>query len=350
MLHLGYGPLSSEKEPVQAVHGLTGTPSSEIELDIVKDWDREERAIRRKIDFILLPVLALAFFALQLDRGNISSALTSTITEDLHITTNQINIGTQLLSAGIVLTELPSNVILQKIGPQKWISGQLIACCLVATFQAFITTYPAYLATRLLLGLFEGGFIPGALYYISTWYKREGTSVRISLFFFGQMFASATSTLISAGVLNLSGRNGLAGWRWIFLVEGLITIFIAMILTLFLPPSVGNGKPLISGGRWSYFTPRETHIIQNRVLLDDPRKARGGIKITGRDIWNAVRQPQIIQHFFVSLVSMSGFQGLTMYTPSLIKSFGFSATRANALDAVPVYCGIVWLVMLAYLG
>lgn len=329
-----------------------------------------------------------------------SSALTSTITEDLGITTNQINIGSQLLSAGIVITEIPSNIILQKIGPQKWISYQLFAWGFVATFQAFIENYPAYLATRLLLGLFEGGFIPGmsvddhyyalvdanicappctgALYYLSTWYKREETSFRVSLFFFGQMFASATSRLISAGLLNLSGRHGLAGWRWIFLgkwwslptdnqsrdgsrqytdtighyvtVEGLITIFAAIVFTLFLPPSVVDSKPLISGGRWSYFTERQTHILRNRVLLDDPRKARGDIEITGRDIWNTIRQPQIIQHCFVTLVAMSGMQALTTYTPSLIESFGFSAIRANVLASVPVYCGMVWLLILANFG
>ncbi|KAI9729512.1 MAG: hypothetical protein M1818_008484 [Claussenomyces sp. TS43310] len=82
------------------------------------DWTAaEERAAKRKIDFILLPILGLAFFALQMDRGNIGNALTDTITEDLHVTTNQINIGTQLLSAGIVLLEIPSNVILQKTTP-----------------------------------------------------------------------------------------------------------------------------------------------------------------------------------------------------------------------------------------
>jgi predicted MFS family arabinose efflux permease len=114
-----------------------------------------------RVDFILLPILGLAFFALQVDRGNISAALTSTITTDLGIDTNQINVGTQLLSAGIVITEIPSNIILQRIGPQRWLAGQLFAWGLVATFQAFVKTYPAYLATRILLGLFEGGFIPG---------------------------------------------------------------------------------------------------------------------------------------------------------------------------------------------
>ncbi len=88
-----------------------------------------------------------------MDRGNISNALTSTITQDLGIDTNQINVGSSLLSAGIVLLEIPSNVLLQRVGPQKWLSGQIIAWGLVATFQNFITNYGGYLATRILLGL-----------------------------------------------------------------------------------------------------------------------------------------------------------------------------------------------------
>lgn len=83
-----------------------------------------------------------------MDRVNISAVLTSTITDDLGITTNQVNIGSQLLSAGIVVTEIPSNVVLQRIGPQRWLSMQLFAWGLVATFQAFVQSYPAYLATR----------------------------------------------------------------------------------------------------------------------------------------------------------------------------------------------------------
>lgn len=115
-----------------------------------------------RIDLILIPTLAFAFFALQLDRGNISAVLTSTITKDLAITTNQVNVGTQLLSAGIVLAEIPSNIILQRVGPRVWLSGQLFAWGLVATFQAFVQSYPAFLVTRVLLGLCEGGFIPGS--------------------------------------------------------------------------------------------------------------------------------------------------------------------------------------------
>ncbi|KAJ5902579.1 hypothetical protein N7495_003107 [Penicillium taxi] len=315
---------------------------------IAKDWDEsEEASVKRKIDFILLPCLALAFFALQLDRGNIGSVLTSTFTKDLKITTNQVNVGSQLLSAGIVLSEIPSNIILQRVGPRLWLSGQIFAWGMVATFQCFVNSYGAYLATRILLGLCEGGFIPGAIYYLSTWYKKDETSLRTSLFFYGQMFAAATSQLISAGLLQLHGKAGFQGWRWIFLVEGLITIFIGIVFTLFVPPKAGDGRALVSLGRWSYFNERESHIIVNRVLLDDPRKARGHIQISGSDIWKTVKQPRIIQHFLVTLVSMSGFQGLAQYTPTLIKSLGFTSVRANALASVPIYCGIIWMTILS---
>ncbi|KAL4875118.1 major facilitator superfamily domain-containing protein [Aspergillus karnatakaensis] len=319
---------------------------------IVKDWsEEEEKKLKFKVDTILIPILGLAFFALQLDRGNIGAALTSTITEDLNITTNQINVGTQLLSAGIVISEIPSNVILQRVGPQRWLSVQIFAWGLVATFQAFIKSYPSYLVTRFLLGLLEGGFIPGALYYLSTWYKKEETSLRVTLFFFGQMFSGATASLISAGLLTLAGKSGMAGWRWIFLIEGVITLGIGIIFVLLVPPKVGDGRPLISGGRWSYFNERESHIATQRVLLDDPRKTSGhSVKITWRDIWNTISRPRVIQHFFITLVAMSGFNGLTQYTPSMIKSFGFGAVRANALASVPVYCSMLWVLILSYLS
>lgn len=134
----------------------------------------------------------------------------------------------------------------------------------------------------------------------------------------------------------------------LFTVEGLITLFIGIVFTLLVPPSAGDGRPLIGGGRWSYFTKRESHIIRNRVLLDDPRKARGHIQITGQDIWQTLKQPRIMQHVFLTLVAMSGFQGITQYTPSMIKALGFDAVKANALTSVPVYCSMVWLVILSF--
>lgn len=133
-------------------------------------------------------------------------------------------------------------------------------------------------------------------------------------------------------------------------MEGLITIFAGIIFTLFIPPKAGDGRPLISMGRWSYFTERESQVIRDRVILDDPLKEQGHIKITGRDVWDTIRKPNVIQHFMFSLVAMSAYQGLTHYTPSMIKSFGFDSVDANALASVPVYCSMIWTLVLAYLS
>ncbi|KAF7921135.1 uncharacterized protein EAE97_011403 [Botrytis byssoidea] len=306
-----------------------------VEGNIQPDWtEEEERLVKRKIDFILLPILELAFFALQLDRGNIANALTSTITTDLGVTTNQINAGSSILSAGIVVLEIPSNILLQKIVPQKWLAGQILAWGLVATFQNFITNYSGYIVTRLLLGLCEAGFIPGALYTMSLWYKKSESSLRISIFFLGNLLASATTSLIGAGILSMSGRYGIAGWRWLFIIEGLITIGIGCIFILFLPPSVSNSSPLISAGKWSYFTPHEQYILVRRILLDDPAKTTGQLQISGREVLRTIRKPRILVHNLITLTSTISVSAVQGYGPSIIKSLGFRTVRANAMASV----------------
>lgn len=321
-----------------------------VDETTVADWsEEEERKVRAKLDLILLPILGLAFFALQMDRGNISNALTSTITTDLGITTNQINVGSSLLSLGIVLLEIPSNVLLQKIGPKTWLSCQIIAWGLVALFQNFITNYAGYLFTRILLGLCEAGFIPGALYTMSTWYKRDETSLRVSLFFLGNLGAAALTSLIGAGILTMGDRYGVAGWRWLFIVEGCITISLGIFFALFLPPRVGDGRPLISGGKWSYFNSRESYILVRRVLLDDPAKTNNHLQISGRDIAKTVRNPRVLMHTLITLTATIPVSAINSYGPSVIKSFGYSTVKANAMASVGPFIAIMVVVALGWL-
>ncbi|KAI0172711.1 MFS general substrate transporter [Hypoxylon sp. FL1284] len=322
----------------------------DVDSSTVADWtEEEERAVKRKIDFIVLPILGLAFFALQMDRGNISNALTSTITQDLGVDTNQINVGNSLLSAGIVILEIPSNILLQRVGPQRWLSGQIVAWGLVALFQNFVTNYGGFLATRLLLGLCEAGFIPGALYTMSTWYKKTESSLRISIFFLGNLIALATSSLIGAGILSMGDRYGVAGWRWLFIVEGTITVGIGIIFILFLPPSVGNGSPLISFGRWSYFSRRESYILVRRVLLDDPAKVTNHLRISGGDVWTTVKNPRILVHMLITLTATVPVNAINTYGPSVIKSLGYGTVRANAMASVGPFVSALMVVVLGWL-
>ncbi|KAI1839786.1 hypothetical protein JX266_014005 [Neoarthrinium moseri] len=298
----------------------------------------------------MLPILGLGFFALQMDRINIGNAMTDTITLDLGITTNEINVGNQLLSAGIILLEIPSNILLQRWGAQRWLSAQVFAFSLVATFQGFIKNYPSFLATRFILGCCESGYIPGSLYTLSTWYKRGETSLRVSLFFVGNLLAAATVSLIGGGILTLSGLHRIAGWRWLFFIEGTITIVFATIIACFFPKRPDDPTIMLSGNKWGFFTEREKYTAVARVLLDDPAKANGQIDIKGSDLWGTLNNSRIWLHVLICLLSDIPVNSLQTYSPSIIKSLGFNPVAANALNSVPLFIAIILILCLSKLS
>lgn len=147
------------------------------------------------------------------------NALTDTITTDLNITADDVNLGTQLLFAGIIVAEIPSTLILQRIGAPIWLTFQLAAWGLVSLTQAWCTNKSSFLATRFLLGLCEGGYIPGSQYMLATFYTRQELALRTAIFYFGNYSAVATGSLIAAGVFKMAGINGISGWQWLFICE-----------------------------------------------------------------------------------------------------------------------------------
>ena len=140
--------------------------------------------------------------------------------EDIGVTQNQFNVGQQMLSLGIVLFEIPSNMILYRVGPGKWLTLQLFLFGTVSTFQAFQTNYGSFVATRFLLGITESGFIPGGLWTLSTWYvvhmpvlicvltydfiryTRRETAKRVMIFYFGNQFGQASAKLLAYGIVS----------------------------------------------------------------------------------------------------------------------------------------------------
>ena len=220
-----------------------------------------------------MPILTLGFFCLQLDRGNIANAITDKFMEDVGIDQDQFNVGQQMLSLGIVLFEIPSNMMLYRVGPGKWLTLQLFLFGFVSLFQAFQHDYGAFIATRFLLGMTESGFIPGGLWTLSTWYTRKETAKRVMFFYFGNQFGQASSKLLAYGILHMRGVGGKPGWFWLFAIMGSFTVLCGFVYGFLFPDSFRNPHstflPFVR-----IFNEREVHILRTRVLLDEPAKGR----------------------------------------------------------------------------
>ncbi|GJC87796.1 putative transporter YIL166C [Colletotrichum liriopes] len=313
----------AERLPSKAVDG------AEPELG----WSpQEEKAAVRKLDGYLMPLLVAGFFVLQLDRSNISNAITDTIIEDLNITKNDVNVGSQLMSAGIVIAEIPSNLILQRVGAPIWLTFQMGVWGTIALTQAWCTNIKAFLSTRFLLGVFEGGYIPGGQYMLALFYTREELALRTAVFYFGNYSATATGSLIAAGVLKMGGIMGLSGWQWLFIIEGAVTLIIFLAFVTLLPRSPDHTAPV--HGYFDFFTPRERRMLRARIMADDETKGADKAHITLKTFAQALTDYRIWLHMLLNVVSLTPKGGLQLYGPNIIKSLGFSRTNANLLNAV----------------
>ncbi|GJD03087.1 alternative sulfate transporter [Colletotrichum higginsianum] len=255
-----------------------------------------------------MPLLVAGFFVLQLDRSNISNAMTDTITQDLNITRDDVNVGSQLMLAGIVIAEIPSNFVLQRVGAPVWLTFQMGVWGTIALTQSWCTNIHSFLATRFLLGFFEGGYIPGGQYMLALFYTREELALRTAVFYFGNYSATATGSLIAAGVLNMAGIMGLSGWQWLFITP--------------------------VHGYFDFFTPEERRILRTRIIADDESKGADRAHMTLKTLVQALTDHRIWLHMLLNVVSLAPKGGLQLYGPNIIKGLGFSRTNANLLNAV----------------
>lgn len=207
----------------------------------------------------------------------------------------------------------------------------------MSILQAFQHGYAAFLATRILLGICEAGFIPAALYTITIWYKNSEISTRFSCYFLGYFFALAASGLIAFAILRMRGVAALTGWQWLFILEGLYTVFAGILLLLFLPESRDHPVPFAN---ITYFTARERHIIARRVPLDDPAKQAKKRSISRVDLGRALGNWKMWQHFLLCLATIGPVTSLNTYAPILVAGFGYDPLVSNAYVSIGTWIQI----------
>ena len=277
------------------------------------------------------------FLALQLDRGNIVAALSDNMLDDLKITTNDYNSGQTIFYICFLFAELPSQLISKKVGPDRWIPFQMISWSLVASLQAFLSGRSSFFACRALLGILEGGFIPDNILYLSYFYTGVELPIRLSFFWVAYEFTFILSAFLAFGILHLRGHNGLAGWRWLFALEGLMTGCIGIFSAFYLPPSPTQTKGRFRG-KEGWFSEREEYIMVNRIIRDDPSKGdmHNRQALSPKMLWYSLSDYDMWPIYLLGLTWLIPNQPMTQYLTLQLKAAGFGTFETNLLT-IPAY-------------
>ncbi|KAL4909458.1 hypothetical protein BDW74DRAFT_165901 [Aspergillus multicolor] len=195
-----------------------------------------ERKLMAKVDWHVVPFLCIMYLLAFLDRVNISNAAALGMEDDLHIADGtKYNTALTIFFIPYIIFEIPSNILLKKLRPHVWLSMCMFLFGVVTICQGLVTNWGGLMTTRWFLGMFETGMFPGCFYLLGMWYKRSEAQKRFSFFFSSTSLAGAFGGLLASGLGKMDGVRNLAGWRWVFIIEGLITAVVAIILFFFLP-------------------------------------------------------------------------------------------------------------------
>ncbi|KAJ4367210.1 hypothetical protein N0V85_009188, partial [Neurospora sp. IMI 360204] len=361
-------------DPVVAEHWRKVYEEADYEcrgaFDPTVTWtEEEEKAIIRKIDFRACAWAMVMFFALQVDRGNLSQALADGMLDDLGwilmVSTasrlgvmlggdgedeENYNYGNVIFLVSFLCAELPSQLLSKKLGPDRWIPIQIVLWSVVAISQCSLNGRGSFFATRCLLGLIEGGFIPDIVLWLFYFYTSRELPIRLSYFWTTLSTTSIITSLMAFGLLHMRGINGWAGWQWMFLVEGLITLCIGLASFFMMPASAVQTKTWFRPNGW--FTDREVSIVVNRVLRDDPSKGdmHNREAITPKRLWETMKDYDLWPLYAIGLVAYIPQTPPNYYLTLTLRKLGFGAFNTNLLVIPSSVAHIITLLLLTRLS
>ncbi len=199
----------------------------------------------RKARIRILPLLGLGYGAAFIDRVNISFASLQ-MNRDLHFSASIYGFGAGLFFLGYATCEIPSNLLLYRFGARRWLARIMLTWGLLAVGMMFVKTPVQFYVVRFLLGMAEAGFFPGAVFYLAQWFPSTMQARAVSRLYLGPPLGAFVMGSLAGALLNLQGTLGLAGWQWLFLVEGLLPVVLSLIFLIYLPDTPTEARWLNS--------------------------------------------------------------------------------------------------------
>ncbi|KAI8801780.1 major facilitator superfamily domain-containing protein [Cladochytrium replicatum] len=292
----------------------------------------EERAIVRKMDVQIIPWISAMYLLSFLDRVNIGNAKVvnsntsgiGSLEADLGLVGDQYNWALSIFFVGYVIFEVPSNLMLKRVRPSRWLARIMVSWGLFAALLAASVNFASIMIFRLLLGIMEAGLFPGILFYLSFWFRKHEYARRMSWFFSAASAAGAFGGLLAFGIARLDGVGNLAGWRWVFLIEGLPTILFGVATWWVLPDFPSTAK---------FLSERQRKIANERLRREnvDPDE----VDFSWQQFTTTVSDVKVWIWMLLYLSQLIPLYSFSFFLPSIVRGLNFSSLNAQAMSSPP---------------
>ena len=297
-----------------------GTASLTAEADLAAPSALENRTMRQ-VAWRILPFLMLCYFVSFVDRVNVGFAALQMV-KDLHMSAKVFGFGGGIFFVSYFLFEVPSNLLLEKLGARIWIARIMITWGFLAAGTAFVVGPKSFYAMRLLLGTAEAGFFPGVILYLTYWFPSEYRARIVGMFTVAIPVSSFLGSPISAALLGIDGWLGLRGWQWMFIIEGVPAIFLGLFCLFIL-----SDKP--AGAHW--LDGDQKAWLGGRIGAE----ARATKRVGHSSLWNVLWNKYVLVLSVTLAGSTAVSSGLQIWQPQIIKSYGLTNMQTGLLSSVP---------------
>ncbi|KAI0911827.1 major facilitator superfamily domain-containing protein [Ustulina deusta] len=323
-----------------SIEGL-GFPDPDAHLD-QEERDKIERQLVWKLDLVLIPWLCLLYLLAFLDRTNIGNAKIAGLLDDLHMSTGQYNIALTIFFISYSVFEPLTNVLLKKLRPSIFIPIIMFLWGASMVGQGFVYNNSGLLAARWFLGLTEAGLFPGVNYYLSCWYKRSEFGIRAAIFFSAAALSGSFGGLLAAAIEKLDGKGGLAGWRWIFVLEGLLTVIVAVMSFWMVHDFPDDAR---------FLTEEDRARVIRRLRLDQQASSKHEEWST-RYLYDGLRDWKMWLGMVIYMGCDMPLYAFSLFLPSIIMESGWSTNsiHTNLLSVPPYAAAAVLTVLVGFIA
>lgn len=265
-------------------------------------------AVRRKVSRRLLPTLFVMFVLSFLDRTNVS-LVKEHLEVDLGIGAAAYGFGAGVFFIGYAVLGVPSNLVLHRFGARRWLALIMLVWGVLSCAMALVTGPVSFYVLRLLLGAAEAGFFPGVILYITYWFPARERGRATGLFQSAVAIASIIGNPLGGYLLGLHGAGGIAGWQWMFLLEGVPTALLALAVPWLLTDRPADAK---------WLSEAEREQLTARIAADEPPESAAPPKRAGE----VVRDTRVLRLMFIYFAIQIGLYGVTFWLPALVRRIG----------------------------